>query len=117
MILRNVSPLGDVGVDGYGIIPAGDQFTVNGSVDGLIGQVENFEPVDDEAKAARHEYLDAHAPTAPPSLPTAVDVPPPVHVPTPAEVAAVQAAEAALVAAESAAGETVPPVTTSEVSS
>jgi hypothetical protein len=58
MILQNVSPLGDVLVAGYGFVEAGAKFTVNAAdIEGLIGQVENFEPVDGEAIAARAAHL------------------------------------------------------------
>lgn len=57
MLLRNVSPLGDLYVTGYGFIEAGVKFAVKPQhVAGLIGQVENFEPADDEATAARAAY-------------------------------------------------------------
>lgn len=58
MLLRNVSPLGAVSVAGYGLVEAGAKFAVNAAdVAGLIGQVENFEPADDEASAARAAHL------------------------------------------------------------
>jgi hypothetical protein len=42
--LRNVSPLGDLYVNGHGVIPAGGEFTVaDGEADTLIHQAENFE--------------------------------------------------------------------------
>lgn len=80
MILRNVSPVGDLYVTGYGLVEAGARFVVKSAdVPGLIGQVDNFEPDDDEATAARAAYLapvDPEPPAAVAGDPPADDAPP-----------------------------------------
>lgn len=54
MRLRNISPLGALEIAWHGFVEAGETFDVKPEhVDGLIRQLENFEPADEEAEAAR----------------------------------------------------------------
>lgn len=83
MLLRNISPLGDLEVAYHGLIEAGKTFIPRREhVAGLIGQEQNFECADDEAVAARVAH---HAEANPPAEP---DEPQPVEPSTPGEPAA-----------------------------
>ena len=62
MLLKNVSPIGALWIQGYGEIEHGSVFAPKPEdVEGLIGQVDNFDTADSEAAEARAAHLSTSA--------------------------------------------------------